>query len=89
MQNKKLNGQEYVLFSIPIDMIEEADIGEESVIRISAGKGQIIIEVAKGNDSSICIGICEECPIDKTDCDGECDICPCKNKCEYSEVKQY
>lgn len=89
MQNKKLNGQEYVLFSIPIDMLEEADIGEESVVRISAGKGQIIIAVANGNDSSICIGICEECPIDKTDCDGECDICPCKNNCEYSEVKQY
>ena len=30
----------------------------------------------------------EDCPVDQTDCDGECDSCPCREHCEYSEVNE-
>ena len=36
MQNSKMNTGEYVLFSVPVDMLEEAGIGEESIVQMSA-----------------------------------------------------
>ena len=35
MQDTKMNMGEYVLFSVPMEMLEEAGIGEESVIHES------------------------------------------------------
>mgnify|MGYP004485651851 CR=1 FL=1 len=38
MLNTKMTMGEYVLFSIPVEMLQEAGIGEESVVQMSAGK---------------------------------------------------
>ena len=35
MQNTKMNSGEYVLFSVPVEMLEEAGIGEESIVQSS------------------------------------------------------
>lgn len=43
MQNTKMNSGEYVLFSIPVEMLEEAGIGEEGIVQMSAGNGKIIV----------------------------------------------
>ena len=75
MQNTKMS---YVLFSIPVEMLEEAGIGEESVVQISAGNGKIIIDTAEDTD--------EHCPVSETDCDGNCKSCPCCDSCEEREV---
>lgn len=47
MQNTKMSTGEYVLFSIPVEMLEEAGIGEESVVQMSAGNGKIIINTIR------------------------------------------
>lgn len=50
MQNTKMNSGEYVLFSVPVEMLEEAGIGEESVVQMSAGNGKIIINTVKDTE---------------------------------------
>lgn len=47
MQDTKMNTGEYILFSVPVEMLEEAGIGEESVIQLSAGNGKIVINTVK------------------------------------------
>lgn len=44
MQNTKMNTGEYILFSVPVEMLEEAGVGEESIVQMSAGNGKIDIE---------------------------------------------
>ena len=86
MQGKKVN--EYLLLSIPLDMLEEAGIREESVIQMSAAGGKILIEAVSRDDTEdfVCDGDCESCPLNTTDCDGDCESCPCSEYCEESEV---
>ncbi len=86
MQRKKVN--EYLLLSIPLDMLEEAGISEESVIQMSAAGGKILIEAVSRDDAEnfMCDGDCESCPLNTTDCDGDCESCPCSEYCEESEV---
>ena len=88
MQDKELSGCGYVLFSIPIDLLEEAGISEESIVQIPAGKGQIIIDTVDDVSDFVCDGDCESCPVDQTDCDEDCSRCPCKEHCEYCEVNE-
>ena len=54
MQNTKMSTGDYVLFSIPVDMLEEAGIGEESVVQMSAGNGKIIINTVSNTEELIC-----------------------------------
>lgn len=86
MQNTIITGGEYVLFSVPVDILSEAGIGEESVIQMSAGNGKIIINTVKDTEDFICDNDCEACPLSETDCDGECESCPCCDSCDESEV---
>lgn len=86
MQNTKMNPDKYVLFSVPVDMLMEAGIGEESVIQLSAGTGKIIINTVKDREDFICDGDCNHCPMSEIDCDGDCENCPCYDGCEESEV---
>ena len=72
MQGKKVN--EYLLLSIPLDMLEEAGISEESVIQMSAAGGKILIEAVSHDDAEDFV------------CDGDCESCPCSEYCEESEV---
>ena len=86
MQGKKVT--DYLLLSIPLDLLEEAGIGEESVIQMSASGGKILIEAVGPDDTEdfVCDGDCENCPLNTTDCDGGCESCPCAEYCEESEV---
>ena len=88
MQNQELNGNQYVLFSVPMDMLEEAGISPESIIQMSAASGKIIIDTVRGVDDFVCDGDCENCPIAEVDCDGNCVNCPCFNECEEAEVNK-
>ncbi len=92
MQNTKMSTGEYVLFSIPVDMLEEAGISEESVVQMSAGNGKIIINTVKDTEDFICDSDCEHCPmsetdcdISETDCDENCESCPCYGSCDERE----
>lgn len=73
MQNQKVK-PEFVLVSIPMDIIEEADIGEGEIIQITAQRGKIIIEAVDDTDDIVCGRDCDECPVYKT----EGDNCPNK-----------
>ena len=84
MQGKKVG--EYLLFSIPLEMLEESGISEESVIQMSASEGKIVIEAADDDTGYLCDGECEDCPVGETECDGDCENCPCNDRCEESEV---
>lgn len=86
MQNTKLSSENYVLFSIPTDMLAEAGIGEESVVQMSAGNGKIIINTVKDTDGFVCDNDCEHCPMSEIDCDGNCESCPCYDSCDEREA---
>lgn len=86
MQNTKMSTGEYVLFSIPVDMLEEAGIREESVVQMSAGNSKIIINTVSDTEDFICGSDCEHCPMSETDCDGDCEDCPCYDSCDEREV---
>lgn len=86
MQTTKMSTGEYVLFSIPVDMLEEAGIGEESVVQMRAGNGKIIINTVSDTDDFICDSDCEHCPMSETDCDENCESCPCYDSCDEREV---
>ena len=86
MQNTKMTSENYVLFSIPTDMLVEAGIGEESVVQMSAGHGKIIINTVNDTEDFVCDNDCEHCPMSETDCDEDCENCPCYNGCDESEV---
>ena len=58
MQNTEMTTGEYVLFSIPVEMLVEAGIGEESIVQMSAGNGKIIINTVKDIEDFICDGDC-------------------------------
>lgn len=83
MQNTKMS---YVLFSVPVEMLAEAGIREESVIQMSAGNGKIIIDAVKDMEDFVCDNDCENCPMSEIDCDGNCKSCPCYGSCDESEV---
>lgn len=85
MQDKGFMTSEYVLFSVPIEMLEEAGIGEESIIQMRAGKGRIIIDTVTDTSDFVCDGDCENCPISEIDCDENCESCPCYDGCDESE----
>ena len=72
MQNTKMSTGEYVLFSIPVDMLAEAGMAEEGV---RSGNGKIIINTVKDAEDFICDSDCEHCPMSETDCDENCESC--------------
>lgn len=85
MQGKKIT--DYLLLSVPLDMLEEAGIREESVIQMSAAGGKILIEAVSHDDMEdfVCDCDCENCPLNTTDCDGDCESCLCAEYCGESE----
>ena len=85
MQSEKVN--EYLLLSIPLDMLADAGISEESVIQMSAMDGRIMIEAVTDSRDYVCDGDCESCPVNVIDCDNDCKHCPCAVKCDEREVR--
>lgn len=85
MQNTEMSSENYVLFSIPEDMLSEAGIGEESIVQMRAGNGKIVINAVQNTEDFICDNDCEHCPISEFDCEGDCENCPCYDSCDESE----
>ena len=72
MQERRGMNREFLLLSVPLDMLEEAGISEDSILQMSAQRGSIRISSAYDTSDLIC--------------DGRCEICPCFDYCDESEV---
>ena len=60
MQNKKVD--EFVLISVPKDVLEDAGIVDGSVLQIYADGNKLVIEKLIDTGEIVCDGNCEECP---------------------------
>ncbi len=83
MQDQKLETG-YVVCAIPKEQLLEAGISEGDTIMMHVEGKRLIVE--KYDGEQICNGDCKNCPINKEDCDGVCDECPCSELCDESEV---
>lgn len=61
MQNQTLN--DFVLISIPSNVLEEAGIQPNALIQYQAEDGKIIMEAVDEMVPLVCSGECEECPV--------------------------
>ena len=75
MQNKKVD--EFVLISVPKDVLEDAGIVDGSVLQIYADGNRLVIERLTDTGEVVCDGDCDNCPVNETECDGNCEECPC------------
>ena len=83
MQNKK--GDEFVLISVPKEVLEDAGIVDGSVLQIYADGNRLVIERLTDTGEVVCDGDCDNCPVNETECDGNCEECPCYKNCEEEE----
>ena len=83
MQNKKVD--EFVLISVPKEVLEDAGIVDGSVLQIYADGNRLVIERLTGTGEVVCDGDCDNCPVNETECDGNCEECPCYKNCEEEE----
>lgn len=60
MQNQTLN--DFVLMSIPSDVLEEAGIQPNALIQYHADEGRVIMEMVDEVAPLICSGDCNDCP---------------------------
>ncbi len=61
MQNQTLN--EFVLLSVPSEVLEEAGITANALIQYNVDDGKIIMEIVDSVVPLVCKGECQECPI--------------------------
>ena len=61
MQNQTL--KDFVLMSIPSDVLEEAGIQPNALIQYHADEGKIIMELVDEIVPIACSGECDECPV--------------------------
>ena len=80
MQNKKVD--EFVLISVPKEVLEDAGIVDGSVLQIYADGNKLVIEKLIDTGEIVCDGNCDNCPVNETECDGNCEECPCNAKQE-------
>lgn len=67
MQNKELKN-EFILITIPVEIIEESGVSCNGLIQITAKKGRIVIEnVRIENETVVCNGNCGDCPVYEID----------------------
>mgnify|MGYP004515947591 CR=1 FL=1 len=83
MQNKKVD--EFVLISVPKEVLEDAGIVDGSVLQIYADENRLVIERLTDTGEIVCDGDCDNCPVNETECDGNCEECPCYKNCEEEE----
>ncbi len=79
MQNKKVD--EFVLISVPKDVLEDAGIVDGSVLQIYADGNKLVIEKLIDAGEIVCDGDCDNCPVNETDCDENCEECLCYKSC--------
>lgn len=85
MQNKTIK-QEYVLLSVPAEMLVSAGVFAGDPIQMYVEGDKLIIESADSTEGLVCGGDCENCPLGEHDCDGDCRSCPCNGECDESGV---
>ncbi len=69
MQDKKVTANDHVLISIPIDMLVDIGVTENSIIEIYVNDDKIIIRQAIDLTNFICKGNCDDgCPLDEHGC---------------------
>lgn len=85
MKDHEVKTTPAVLFAIPGDVMEEADIGDGDLVQFTATEGKIVIDRVDDVSDYDCDGDCDSCPVDQTDCDNDCDNCPCQGRCVYSD----
>lgn len=61
MQNQTLN--EFVLLSVPSEVLEEAGIMPNALIQYNVDDGKIIMEMVDDVVPLVCNGECRECPV--------------------------
>lgn len=83
MQNKKVD--EFVLISVPKEVLEDTGIVDGSVLQIYANGNRLVIERLTDTGEIVCDGDCDNCPVNETECDGNCEECPCYKNCEEEE----
>ena len=83
MQNKKVD--EFVLISVPKEVLEDAGIVDGSVLQIYADGNRLVIERLTDTGEVVCDGDCDNCPVNETECDGNCEECLCYKNCEEEE----
>lgn len=83
MQNKKVD--EFVLISVPKEVLEDAGIVDGSVLQIYVDGNKLVIEKLIDTGEIVCDGDCDNCPVNETECDGKCEECPCHINCEEEE----
>lgn len=74
MQFEKMKSG-YMLMSIPLEMLEEAGISEESIIQMRAANGKILIEAVEYDDFYDYV------------CDNDCEGCPCSQWCKERRIR--
>lgn len=83
MQNKKVD--EFVLISVLKEALEDAGIVDGSVLQIYVDGNKLVIEKLIDTGEIVCDGDCDNCPVNKTECDENCIECPCCKNCEEEE----
>lgn len=83
MQDKAMTP--FVLLSVPMSVLKEADISENDVVQIIPLNGRIVIQAIRDSGDFICDGDCAVCPMSEFDCDGDCENCPCYDRCDEKE----
>lgn len=85
---------EYICFSIPREMVlaigarpnEVGNVSADTAYEVYVEGDKIIIGILKDPGNVVCDGNCDSCLIQDTDCDEDCDHCPCKDYCDDCEV---
>jgi len=67
--------EDYDALGITVETVLESHIDES---------GALVIKAHKYDSGFVCDNNCKDCPVNETDCDGECFYCPCFNNCSES-----
>ena len=62
MQGQMNKPEEFVLLSIPAELIEEAGLSEGDILQMYVDDGSLIIESVYEFDEDICCDDCRYCP---------------------------
>jgi len=82
MQDKKSSMS---VICIPTEMLVEAGITANAVLEMYVDNGAIVIHKVEDVGGYVCDLDCENCPFCSTECEDNCEECPCREHCEYYE----
>lgn len=63
MQNQMKNKDAFILISVPVELLEEADICAGDALQMYVDDGCIVIEPLDKAEELICSEDCENCPL--------------------------